>query len=625
MLIRLYRRLLPYIRPYRGLMLLATLLNVISSFLSVIVFMAIIPVVQTVLTPLSASEQASGGGSVSLASRLPQNHLIDQKSLLEAFRAFFVSGTRSDSLIKICFFIFLAFALKNIFGYFSGYVMAVVEGGMVKDLRDSVFEKLSVLSIDFFYERKQGQLLSRLTNDVNTVNSTLVTSIMTIVGQPVQIALYLFVLFSINAKLSLISFSIAIGSMLLINLFGKTIKRISHRVQKNQGDILAVAQEMISGVKVVKSFGMEPYEVGRFKEETRLGYQGTRRLARIRNLIGPINETLAVAGFVGILFFGGHEVFAGSMNGGELFLFLLALITLMQPVRNLSEITGRLHEGSAAAENLFTILEAEPSVVTGSVPAPSTFDSPIAFESVTFGYSNTTELALTGIDLEIRPNEVLALVGPSGGGKTTLVDLLVRFYDPTNGRITLAGKNLREYDIATLRKLFGIVTQDTVLFHDTIGRNIAYGNRAASQHMIEAAARAANAHNFIMDFPEGYQTIAGDRGVRMSGGQRQRIAIARALLKNPPILIFDEATSALDTQSEMLVQEAIERLLKQRTAVVIAHRLSTIQQADRIAVIDRGRVVELGTHDELMTYKDGLYQKLYSIQTRAASEGLVAM
>ncbi len=620
MLLKLYTRLLPYIKPYRGRMLLATLLNVVSSFLNVMVFMAIIPIVQTVLTPIPHGTPASSP----VTTRLPSNKLIDQQSIVDFFKSLFISTSREESLLKICAFIFIVFALKNIFSYFSGYVMTVVEGGLVKDLRDKVFAKLSTLSIDYFYDRKAGQLLSRVTNDVNTVNSTLVSSIMTLVGQPIQLGLYLFVLFSINAKLSVISFAIAIGSMWLINFFGKSIKRMSHRVQKNQGDILAIAQEMIGGVKVVKSFGMEHYEVSRFKEETRVHYQSAKRLARIRQFIGPVNETLAVAGFVGILYFGGHEVFAGSMDGGELFLFLLALITLMQPVRTLSELNGRLHEGAAAAENLFAILEANPTVANGEVIAPAAISFPIRFEHVEFMYSTATDSAIKGIDLEIRPNEVLALVGPSGGGKTTLVDLLVRFYDPSMGRIVLEGRDLKDYDLNSLRKLFGIVTQDTVLFHDTIANNIAYGNRNASKAMIEEAANAANAHSFITELPQGYETIAGDRGVRMSGGQRQRIAIARALLKNPPILIFDEATSALDTENEMLVQEAIERLLKLRTAVVIAHRLSTIQQADRIAVVNNGRIVELGSHDELMSYKDGLYQRLFSIQTRAASEGLVS-
>ncbi|MFI5202710.1 MAG: ABC transporter ATP-binding protein, partial [Candidatus Kapaibacterium sp.] len=389
------------------------------------------------------------------------------------------------------------------------------------------------------------------------------------------------------------------------------------------GDILSVAQEMISGIKVVKSFGMERYEVRRFKKETEQHYHGSRRLARIRLIGSPINEMLAALGFIGILWFGTSEVFAHAMLGSELIYFLAVLISLMQPIKSLSELNGRLYEGSAAAENLFAILDAEPSVKPGHEKASRIINQPIVFDDVSFHYKSVTENAVDRLDLEIYPNEVLALVGPSGAGKTTLVDLLVRFYDPTSGRILLGGHDIRDYDFESLRSLFGIVTQDTLLFHDTILNNIAYGNRDASTEMVYEAAKAANAHNFILQMPDGYDTIAGDRGVRLSGGQRQRIAIARALLKDPPILIFDEATSALDTESEMLVQEAIQNLLHHRTAVVIAHRLSTIQQADRIAVMDKGRIVEMGSHEELLSQKNGLYHRLYTIQSRAGTEAVI--
>jgi subfamily B ATP-binding cassette protein MsbA len=370
---------------------------------------------------------------------------------------------------------------------------------------------------------------------------------------------------------------------------------------------------------------MEYYEVGRFKEETRKHFVFSRRLTRIRQTISPLNETLAILGFIGILWFGGHEVFAGRMNGSELFFFLIALVQLMQPVRALSEVVGKLHEGSAAADNVFSVLDALPSVMPGILEAPDKIILPIQFGNVSFQYKNSNEEALHDISIDIQPNEVLALVGPSGAGKTTFVDLLARFYDPTKGRIVLEGFDMKEYDLVSLRKLFGIVTQDTVLFHDTIYNNIAYGNRSASQDMIEEAARAANAHDFILSMPKGYDTITGDRGVRLSGGQRQRIAIARALLKNPPILIFDEATSALDTENEMLVQEAIDRLLEQRTAIVIAHRLSTIQKADRIDVFDKGKIVEIGTHDELLGNSDGIYHRIYTLQTNAMTEGLISI
>jgi subfamily B ATP-binding cassette protein MsbA len=616
MLLRLYRRLYPFAKPYRGKVLLSSILNILSNTIGSVNLLALLPIVSIVL------------GESSFAAAVPTGH---STNLLEKFSNYFVvrgpSGAldQTGSLIRIALFIFITFFLKNVFQYLSGYTMAKVESGMGRRFRDTVFEKLSTLSLDYYYDRKSGHLLSRLTNDVGVVNNTLTSSLMTMLGQPVQITFILCSMLIINAKMTLVSLLIAVASLYFVKLFGGTVKKMAHRLQHLQGDILTVAQEMIAGIKVVKSFGMERYEVRRFKTETEKHYHGSRRLARLRLVTSPINEMMAVMGFIGILWFGGHAVFAHEMLGSQLIYFLTALISLMQPIKQLSELNARLYEGSAAAENLFAILDAEPTVKPGNTVAPSALSKPITFDNVAFQYRSATENAIDGIDLELYPNEVLALVGPSGAGKTTLVDLLVRFYDPTSGRISLEGCDLRDYEFESLRALFGIVTQDTLLFHDTILNNIAYGNRDASTEMIHAAAKAANAHEFISQMPDGYETMVGDRGVRLSGGQRQRIAIARALLKNPPILIFDEATSALDTENEMLVQEAIQNLLHHRTAVVIAHRLSTIQQADRIVVMDKGKIVEIGTHDELLARKDGLYQRLYTIQSRAGQEGVVTI
>ena len=612
-----YKRLLPYSKPFRLKFGIAVLLNMFSALFNVIVFMSLMPAMQVLLGVENSATSTKGPP---LGSMLP-----NKQALLDSFKNYFLQGTKEEALLRVCLFIFVAYGLKNLFQYFGNYFMSLVEGGMSKALRDLVFEKLATLSLDYFYDRRTGQLLQRVTDDVGVTNGTITSSLATLIREPLQVAGFIFALFAINTNLAFIGFGIAISSILLINLLGKTIKGYAQRVQENIGGFMSVAQEMITGIKVVKSFGMEHYEVDRFKEETKKHFIFSRRLTRIRQTISPLNETLAILGFIGILWFGGHEVFAGRMAGRDVFIFLIVLVQLMQPVRALSEVVGKLHEGSAAADNVFSVLDALPSVMPGILEAPEAITTAISFGNVSFQYKNSSEEALHDIFIDIQPNEVLALVGPSGAGKTTFVDLLARFYDPTSGKIVLGGYDIKDYDLVSLRKLFGIVTQDTVLFHDTIYNNIAYGNRSASRQMIEEAARAANAHDFILSMPRGYETITGDRGVRLSGGQRQRIAIARALLKNPPILIFDEATSALDTENEMLVQEAIDRLLEQRTAVVIAHRLSTIQKADRIAVFDKGNIVEIGTHDELLENSSGVYHRLYSIQMRAASEGLVSV
>jgi subfamily B ATP-binding cassette protein MsbA len=616
MIIKTYRRLLPLARPYRGKLILSSVFNILSNFVGSVNLLALLPIVSIVIGESHVMPTAGGGTA---------GHILDKFS--HYFLVLKSSGEidATASLIRICAFIFATSLLKNLFGYLSGYIMAIVENGMGRALRDSVFEKLSTLSLDYYYDRKSGHLLSRLTNDVGAVNGAFTSSIATIIGQPVQMLVILSTMLVASVKMTLVSLAIGALSIYLIRFFGKIIKGMSHNLQQLQGDILSVAQEMISGIKVVKSFGMERYEVRRFRSETEKHFHGSRRIARVRGAGSPLNEMLAVCGFIGILWFGGHEVFAHQMSGGELLFFLAALISLMQPIRSISDVNTRLYEGSASAENLFAILDAEASVQPGNDITPPAITEPIRFEDVHFHYRSTTENAIDGIDLDIYPNEVLALVGPSGAGKTTLVDLLVRFYDPTAGRIVLGGRDLRNYEFESLRALFGIVTQETLLFHDTILNNIAYGNRDASQQQVYEAAKAANAHEFIMQLPDKYDTLVGDRGVRLSGGQRQRIAIARALLKNPPVLIFDEATSALDTENEMQVQEAIQNLLHHRTAVVIAHRLSTIQQADRIVVMDKGKIVEIGNHETLLAKQGGMYQRLYNIQLRAGSEGLVTV
>jgi len=511
----------------------------------------------------------------------------------------------------------VTFLLKNIFGYIQSTMMTYVEHGVIRDLRNSVYAHIHRLPLAFFSNERTGGLISRVISDVPVIISGISATFFTSVREPLLIAAYLTIALSISWKLTLISFVVLPFILALTAAVGLRVHKQSGLVQERIADVTSVLQETISGVKVVKAFGMEAFESRKFGGANEGFFQTVFKVTKVRNLASPLSEFLgAVAGAI-VIWYGGLEVLGqGALRASEFLGFLFAIFQLMPPVKELSTVNNRIQEATAAGRRVFDLLDTEPNIKNVESPVVLTgFRDRIEFRNVSFRYGSD-DLVLADINTTVSKGEVVAIVGPSGAGKSTLVDLIPRFYDPTWGSITIDGIDLRAADIASLRALIGIVTQETILFNDTVRNNIAYGLEKCSLERVIEAAKAANAHRFIMEMPKGYESVIGERGVKISGGERQRIALARAILKNPPILILDEATSALDTESEMLVQEAIENLMAGRTSIVIAHRLSTVQHADRILVMEAGRIVESGRHDDLIQVEHGLYRKLHDLQFR---------
>jgi len=431
--------------------------------------------------------------------------------------------------------------------------------------------------------------------------------------------IYLSIAIAISWRLTIISFLAFPVALIIISWIGLKLHKESRILQEKMADITSFLQETIFGEKIVKAFNMEEFENNRFKIETKKYFNTILRMTRIRNLSTPVTEFVSIAAAAIIIWYGGTQVIIDkTLTPGEFLGFFLVVFQIMTPIKELTTVTNRIQEATAAGKRIFEILDTEPNVKNDPNPIKiESFEKEIVFQNVSFKYDESENLinnvTLKNINLSVKKGEILAIVGPSGAGKSTLVDLIPRFYDPNEGEILLDGINLKKIELKSLRGLIGIVTQETILFNDTIKNNIAYGLSDISIDKVIEAAKAANAHNFIMQTPDGYDTVVGERGLKLSGGERQRISIARALLKNPPIMIFDEATSALDSESEILVQEAIERLMFKRTSFVIAHRLSTIRNASRIIVLEKGQIVQIGTHEELIL-QDGLYKKLYEMQ-----------
>jgi subfamily B ATP-binding cassette protein MsbA len=605
-----WRRLLGYLRPYRWWMLVALLALLVST-------------------------------SVGLLLPLAVGQLVNS----------FTDATARFDINQVAVALVAVVVVQAAFSLVQTYSLSFVGERVVSDLRIEAFTHLQRLSLGFFNNRRTGEITSRITNDVTLIQSTVTTNVANLLGAVVQFIGALVLMIAVSWQLSSLALVLVPVVTLLGLIFGRLIRRISTTVQDRLADASSVLEESVAGVRVVQSFAREPYEVARFSTAVEATFNTALRRARVRAVFQPLVAIAAWGTMVAVLWVGGQLVLSGALRPGDLIAFMLYAGNISGTLATLSGLFGQLQEALGAVTRVFELLDTKPEISDrpGAVELAEV-QGRVTFEGVTFGYDTDegpmtkdegspspgpTEdssislsssvfrpAVLTNLSLDISPGEMLALVGPSGAGKTTLVNLIPRFYDVQAGSVQVDGRDVREITLASLRRQIGIVPQETLLFSGSVRENIRYGRLEASDAEVEAAAQAANAHAFIQALPQGYDTAVGERGVKLSGGQRQRVAIARAILKDPRILILDEATSALDSESERLVQGALERLMQGRTSIVIAHRLSTIRRADRIAVIVAGELLELGSHSELIA-RGGLYARLYTMQFREEDQMLL--
>jgi subfamily B ATP-binding cassette protein MsbA len=508
---------------------------------------------------------------------------------------------------------------QSLTGFGQTYLIGRAGERVVANLRKALYAHVHMMPLRFFASTRVGELTSRLSNDVMTIQEAVTSTILNLVSQTVVLVGGVVIIFVMSFQLTLVILAVVPLAILGILLLGRIIRRLSKQVQDHLAEITATAEEALAGVRIVKSFAREPYEVTRYSDRVEQLYRTSMARVTVRAIVTPIIGFLAFVAIAIVLWVGGRLVIAGQLTAGQLVAFLLYTIMVASPIGIFTGLYSQFQQAIGASDRVFELLDTPPEMRddADAQPLPPIVGD-VCFERVTFDYGDDTEarVVLRDIDLVVKPGEVAALVGPSGAGKTTLVNLLPRFYDPTAGRITIDGHDIRHVQVRTLREQIGIVPQETALFSGSVHDNIRYGKLDATQEEIEAAARAANAHDFIMALAQGYDTLVGERGVKLSGGQRQRVAIARAILKNPRILILDEATSSLDTESEQAVQEALERLMRDRTTFVIAHRLSTIVNADRIVVLADGKIVEQGDHATLLARESGIYRRMVALQFR---------
>lgn len=589
--------LLKYLKDYKGKIALYFAANILGILFGLFSFSMLIPALNVLF--MQDRPPAKGNSFLSKA----MGYIYDIVKTEGPLKA----------LGYVCVIVVTFTILKNFFLYLSLYILNPLRNAILRRLRDDLFTKTLSLPIGFFTEERKGDLISRMTNDINEVELSIMSVLEVFIREPLMIIFYLTAMIIISPQLTLILLILLPVSGLIIGRISKSLRKSSNIAQEQLSNMLGIIDETIAGMRVVKAFNAEKTQHGRFMKMNNILFRTRNRIAARRELASPMSETMGVVVVSIILWFGGKMVFSNSGFSGELFVGYIGFFTqIITPFKNLSSAFYNVQKGTAALDRIQSLLAVENTIkeIPNAKPL-ATFEGKIELRNVSFAYGDKT--VLDNVSFEVAKGKMIALVGASGAGKSTLADLIPRFHDVSGGEILIDGINIKEYKLDDLRRLMGVVNQDTILFNDTIYNNISLGTGGATQESVEEAARVAHADNFIRQKSEGYQTVAGDRGARLSGGERQRITIARAVLKNPPILILDEATSSLDTESERIVQDAINKLMQNRTCIVIAHRLSTVQHADEIIVLEKGRIAERGTHAGLLL-QNGIYKKLVDMQ-----------
>lgn len=600
------RKLLRYLQPYRRNVILNIICNVFMALFTIVSIPAIIPFLQ-ILFDIEAP-----------VIQKPDLYW-SAVSIIEYSKYWFSNLMHTESkeiaLAYICIFIVLLFLLKNVFRYLSLFFMAPVRNGIVRDVRQQLFNKMMALPLSYFSEEKKGDLMSRITTDVMEIEWSILNVLEAFFREPLIMFGCLGLMIYLSPALTMFVFVLIIFTAIIIGGIGKTLKKKSSTVQEKLGSLVSIVEEGLSGLRIIKGFNAEKYQEEKFQKENNDYKRTLTHLLWRRDLSSPLTEFLGIAVVSILLWYGSRQVFSGELGAESFFAFLMAFYYVIDPAKSFSKAYYNFQKGAAAIDRVDHILNAEETIKEKkNALSIKKFNHSIEYRDVNFFYRKDEKKILNNINLIIPKGKIIALVGASGAGKSTLADLLPRFYDVSSGEVIIDGRNIKELKIKDLRHLMGIVSQEAILFNDTIYNNIVFGLKNISKEQVIEATKIANAHDFILNTENGYETNIGDRGNKLSGGQRQRITIARAVLKNPPILILDEATSALDSESEKLVQQSLTQLMKNRTSIVIAHRLSTIQHADEIIVMQDGTIIERGRHEILLGQK-GAYQKLVELQT----------